>query len=336
MKNSIVCLSLFLAALFTSSQVEARQITWLTNYDEAVQQSRNTSKPILLFFTGSDWCKWCIRLDEDTLRTPDFADTVGDKFIFVKLDFPLNSKQSPEATAQGKMLKKKYDISGYPHIIILDAKTQKPIGSTGYRPESGKQFGQHLLKIVEGHSAYEHKLNNLGDQQISGGDLRLLYDEALSLKRECDANCIAAAGLDSDQRHFFLLERYRHLSEQGRNNSEEALSMRRQLLDADPLNRKLTHYQVAVIDFDASCRDCNRSLEATVCALTDYIQKFGEQDRDHLWRLEMLVSQVYFEKNQLSEALRHAKSSYESAPQAAQPEIAIAIHSIEEKIPAQK
>lgn len=333
MKKSILFTCLFLLSNFVLSAYDNRgQINWLTNYEEALRQGAATSKPIILFFTGSDWCSWCIKLEEESLNTPEFADLAGKEFVFLKLDYPLNRRPPPEIVIQNKKLKKEFDIQGYPTIVMIDGEKQQIIGRTPYRAGGGRQFALFLLNMRDQHKPYQQKIDNLGKQSFSGAELRELYDQATQLKREQDANHIAATGLDSDQRHFFLLERYRLLSEQGQNNSEAALAIRQQLLASDPSNRKLTHYQVAVIDFDASCRNAKDSPQATVAALTDYIEKFGDKDKDNIWRLQMLISQVYFEKNQLAEALKYAQSSYSSAPKEVQPEIITAIHNIETQL----
>jgi protein disulfide-isomerase len=309
---------------------EARPINWLTNYDEAVKIAHTTSKPILLFFTGSDWCSWCMKLEEESLNQADFAETAGDKFVFVKLDFPLNRTQPAEIANQNKKLQKQFNVTGFPSIVILDPQQLKPIGTAGYKPGGGKQYGLYLLKIVDGHASYKQKIDNLDKQPISGIELRQLYEQANELKREGDALYIAMIGMDSDQKHFFLLERYRHLAEQGNNHSEAALAIKQQLLAMDPNNQKLIPYQIAMLDFESSCRsDKNHaSADVTVSSLVEYVSKYGEKDKENYWRLEMLISQVYFEEGKLSEALQHAKASYNAAPSTVQPEIATAINNI--------
>jgi protein disulfide-isomerase len=77
----------------------------------------------------------------------------------------------------------------------------------------------------------------------------------------------------------------------------------------------------------------NFSPETVVAPLISYIDQFGAKDPENLWRLEMIVSQVYFERGKLAEALKYARASYESAPASVQPEIATAIKSIESRIP---
>lgn len=318
----------FLSTFCGTSKAEANQIQWLTNYDEAVKISQSTSKPMLLFFTGSEGCTWCIKLEKESLHTPEFAQTVGDKFVFVKLDFPLN--RINEASAQNKRLQQQFDITGFPVIILLDSH-QKKIGQTGYRPGGGKQYAQHLLKMLEEHTAYREKLDKLDQPgNISGLDLRTLYAQAIELQRDADAAHIAELGINSDQKHFFLLERYRQLIGQGQ--TENAQQIKQQLLAADPQNFKLVQYQMALIDFEATCRNTADTPEHAVASLVEYIHRFGEQDKDHQWRLQMLISQVFFEKEKFSEALQYAQSSYQSAPETAQPEIATAIHNIEANI----
>lgn len=335
MKRSVMFLmALFLSSFcFTNAEAASGgRINWFTDYDEAVKVSRATSKPMVLLFTGSDWCSWCKKLDQEVLKTADFAEVAGDKFVFVLLDFPLNTTAPANLTAQNKKLQKEFNIQGFPTIIILDSQ-QKKIGTSGYRPGGGKQYAQYLLKLVDDHGVYQNKMQNLDKQQLSGMELKQLYEQALSTERESDADKISLLGIASDQKQYFLLERYRTLAEGGQIHTQEAITIKQQLLSSDPNNAKLTYYQVAVIDFEANCREMDKDTpEHRVASLVDYIDRFGAKDKDNIWRLEMIVSQVYFENNKLPEALQYAQSSYREAPSTVQPEIASAIKSIQSQI----
>ena len=80
-------------------------LTWLTNYEEAVNQARTQNKPLLLFFTGTGWCGACARLEKEALNTPEFAQIVAyNQFIFVKVDFPRNQSvpQDSKTSAQNQ------------------------------------------------------------------------------------------------------------------------------------------------------------------------------------------------------------------------------------------
>lgn len=334
-KMMVVFLSLILATVVTlHAEGRSSRITWLTNYDEAVKISRASSKPILLLFTGSDWCTWCIKLEKEALNTPEFAEAAADKFVFVKLDFPVNKALSPELTAQNKRLQKDFNVSGFPTVILLDTQ-QKSIGTTGYRAGGGKQYAQHLFKMVDDSAVYKQKLGSLDTQQLSSSDLQQLYERAVALGQVNEANRIVAAGLQSDQQQFFLIEKYRQLADEGKIQTSEATTLKEQLLSKDPSNTLHTYYQVAMIDFEALCREMHEGMvtpEQVVAPLLSYIKQFGECDKSNLWRLEMLVSQTFYDKDRLSEALEYAEFSYNAAPPTVQPDIATAIKNMRSSV----
>jgi protein disulfide-isomerase len=318
-----------------AEQQQSFGIKWLTNYEAAVAESKSTGKPIILFFTGSDWCGWCSKLEEDVLNTHDFLESAGSKFIFVKLDFPLYTSLDNRLTSQNKELQKRYDIRSFPTIIVLDPQNQQQMGMTGYRPGGGKQYAQHLFKIVSDFSSYKDKMQNVEKNKFSGADLRRLYEKAKELKFEDDAIHVMRIGMQSEERSFFLTERYRFLAYEGKIHNEEATALRHQLLAEDPRNEKMIHYQLAVIEFETYSDEMdkeNYSPELAVAPLVHYIEKFGNQDKANLWRLEIIVSQVFLDKNKLGQALKYAQSSYDAAPPTVQPEIATAIRNIQTQL----
>lgn len=327
MKRLLACIFL-LNSLCAYAEGQSSHITWQTNYNTAVQEAKTSNKPMVILFTGSDWCTWCIKLEREALDTADFASMAGSKFVFLKLDFPINSTQPPEVASQNKQLQKRFNITGYPSVVVYDAQNDKVIGTTGYKAGGGRNFAAHLLRMIQDNHAYLEKVKNIGSKSLSSTDLKQLYAQATELGYITDAEEITRIGMQSDQKYFFLLERYRQLVDTSLVHSDEAAAIRKELLSSDPDNTNLTYYQLALMDFEASCR----SGENETTPLVDYIQKFGSNDKDHLWRLQMIISQVYFDKDKLSEALEYAKSSLQSAPEAVQPEIAIAIKNIQAKL----
>lgn len=331
MQKLFIILYAVLAVFTISAESSTTQkVKWITSYEEAVNQSNATSKPILLFFTGSDWCSWCHKLEAETLNTQEFADVAGDKFIFVTLDFPSNPKLQK---AQNQELKKKYGVVGFPTIVIVDSKGQK-IGQVGYEEGViGKRYGELLMKMVNEYSGYKQKLSSLESQNFSGLELITLYEKAQEFGLFNDIHKIMSFGLQSDQKQFFLIERYRALADEGKMDSKEAINLKKQLFDADASNENFIHYHVAIIDFETlSClADSHKKPpEYTITPLIEYINKFGAQDKKNLWRLHMIISQVYYDKNRKEEALHHAKLGKEAAPNLVQPEIAIVIKNIEQ------
>lgn len=328
-------LSLSSCRLFSDNPAGRTSIRWLTNYEQAVQQSKASSKPLILFFTGSDWCGWCNKLDEETFDTAEFAETAATRFVFLKLDFPLYTAQDQQLKTQNKELQQKFDVRSFPTIIIVDPKQNQQIGVTGYRPGGGKSFADHLIKMVNDYSAYKQKMSALDRKKYSGEDLKQLYTKANQLGITNDANKIRRKGMESDESLFFMTEQYLYLADEGHIHSKEAVALKQQLLNADPLNKKQIHYQVAVVDFEAYSTIMakeNDTPEITTSPLTSYIEKFGSQDKENLWRLQLLVSQVYLDNNEMTAALKYAQQSYESAPPGVQPELARAIQNIRSQI----
>ena len=104
---------------------------WLTSWDDAVKQSKSTGKPILMDFTGSDWCGWCIKLKQEVFDTKEFRAWADKHVVLLELDFPRATTQSDKIKKQNADLQAKYGIEGFPTIIFADAKG-KELGRYGY------------------------------------------------------------------------------------------------------------------------------------------------------------------------------------------------------------
>ena len=104
---------------------------WTTDYPAALAQADKENKKVFLFFTGSDWCGWCKRLDKEILSTHEFKTYAAEKLILVKLDFPRGLPQSASLKAQNSQLAAKHGIKGYPTIVVLNS-AGKRVGELGY------------------------------------------------------------------------------------------------------------------------------------------------------------------------------------------------------------
>lgn len=131
---------LFAAALFVQAAVFAGSIQWNQNYADGLSKAKAQSKPVVLFFTGSNWCVWCKKLDSEVFATPEFAQEVGDQFVFVELDYPMGGTKNQD-------LKAKYQIRAFPTVVVLDSNGNE-IGRTGYEAGGGKKFANTLKKMA--------------------------------------------------------------------------------------------------------------------------------------------------------------------------------------------
>lgn len=135
MKKIVFTLLFALSTLVLQAQ---EGLTWNTDLNKAVEISRQEQKPLFLFFTGSDWCGWCMRLQKEVFNTPDFIAWAKEHAVLVELDFPRRTPQSDELKAQNGQMQQMFRVQGYPTVwfvkpTIVDGKTNfEQLGSTGY------------------------------------------------------------------------------------------------------------------------------------------------------------------------------------------------------------
>jgi len=129
----------------TLLQAGAEELKWLTDLPKAQAQAKAEKKLVMLDFTGSDWCGWCIKLNKEVFSQPEFVDYAKKNLVLVEVDFPRKKEQSAEQKKANQDLQKKYQIEGYPTIIVLDGEGKK-LGVLGYEP-GPKLFIDKLDKL---------------------------------------------------------------------------------------------------------------------------------------------------------------------------------------------
>ena len=129
---------LTLLFILGSYAVEAQELVWNNNLKNSIEISNKTKKPLLLFFTGSDWCGWCIRLQTEVFKTPEFKKWANENVVLVELDFPRRTVLAPEITEQNNQLQQFFAVQGYPTVWFVNATlndgkiNMDKLGNTGY------------------------------------------------------------------------------------------------------------------------------------------------------------------------------------------------------------
>lgn len=134
------------AALLIVTSAAAAPAEWTEDFPAAKAQAKASDKDLLLDFTGSDWCPPCQALDEEVFSTSVFLEQAPNDFVLVKLDFPNNVPQSEALVNQNKALASKYNIEGFPTILLADA-DGKPYAQTGYRPGGAESYLKHIDEL---------------------------------------------------------------------------------------------------------------------------------------------------------------------------------------------
>ena len=138
-----------LAAVCMLLQIRAEDLQWMTDLPKAQAQAKSEKKLVMLDFTGSDWCGWCIKLHNEVFSKPEFSEYAKKNLVLVEVDFPQRKQQSAQLKKANTALQEKYKIEGYPTIIVLDGEG-KQVGRLGYQPGGPEAFIAALDKLKKG------------------------------------------------------------------------------------------------------------------------------------------------------------------------------------------
>lgn len=117
---------------------------WVEDYDAALKQAAAENKHVLVNFSGSDWCGWCIRLDREVFSQSEFKDYAKENLILVLVDFPNSQPQSADQKTANDALAKKHGIQGFPTVLILNPQGEV-VERTGYQ-EGGPAAYVEMIK----------------------------------------------------------------------------------------------------------------------------------------------------------------------------------------------
>ncbi|RPJ34306.1 MAG: DUF255 domain-containing protein [Verrucomicrobiaceae bacterium] len=150
---------------------------WTSDFESAKKQATESKKDLLIDFTGSDWCGWCIKLNDEVFKHDAFKDGVKDSFVLVELDFPKDkSKVSDEVRAQNEKLSEKYGIEGFPTILLTDA-DGRPYAATGYQEGGPEKYVAHLNELRARKTARDEAF--AAAEKLTGPDKAKALVEAL-------------------------------------------------------------------------------------------------------------------------------------------------------------
>ena len=119
---------------------------WQADYAAALRQAAREDKLVLLNFTGSDWCSWCIRLETAVFSKPEFLAYADQHLVLMKVDFPRKQRLPAAEVAQNARLQQQFRISGYPTLIVVDAAGRMVAEIGGSARSSPKAFIAALEK----------------------------------------------------------------------------------------------------------------------------------------------------------------------------------------------
>jgi protein disulfide-isomerase len=143
-------LLLFAIALsFACAGTLRAEPSWETDYKKAQEQAKTDKKLLLVDFTGSDWCGWCIKLNREVFSRPEFKDYATKNLVLLEVDFPRAKVLPDSVKKQNQQLANEYQIQGFPTIVVLDGEGHK-VGELGYMEGGAPAFIAELERIRKG------------------------------------------------------------------------------------------------------------------------------------------------------------------------------------------
>lgn len=113
--------------------VDSIKLNWVATFDEALEISKKENKPVLLYFTGSDWCGPCKVLDKELFHTEKFKELSDKNLVLLEVDIPRrHDLLSPDKISENLYLKEKYKVNSFPTLLFVNHKGKKISEKRGY------------------------------------------------------------------------------------------------------------------------------------------------------------------------------------------------------------
>ena len=129
---------IFCAAMQLNAQVATVAVSgaevgkWTQDYDAAQKLAAEKKLPILINFTGSDWCGWCMLMDKKVFSQDEWKNFAKDNVVLAYINFPRNKALVPmHFVTRNSQLAEKYGIKGYPTYIVLSSDGKTVLGKLG-------------------------------------------------------------------------------------------------------------------------------------------------------------------------------------------------------------
>jgi thioredoxin-related protein len=144
MKKVMVLVFFFVVSLGYSQD-------WKTNFELVKKEAASQSKPVVLVFSGSDWCAPCIKLDKSIWQSAEFKEYAASNLILERADFPKKKQNQLDSNLQKQNdgLAERYNKEGvFPLVVVLDSKGTV-LGKTSYKNVSPNEYIALLNSFIK-------------------------------------------------------------------------------------------------------------------------------------------------------------------------------------------
>ncbi len=124
---------------------------WHPTYAEALDCAKENDRPLLLVFSGSDWCAPCIKLDALIWQSEDFKVYAKDNYVLYRADFPRrkDNQLSKELANKNNQLAERFNSKGHFPLVIILNKEEEVMGTTGYKKTTPEEYVNHINTYIK-------------------------------------------------------------------------------------------------------------------------------------------------------------------------------------------
>ena len=176
------------------AQAQESEHRWFADFDKAVAVAQEEGKDLLVDFTGSDWCGWCIRLHDEVFQHDAWYNEASESYVLVALDFPNGEEAkakvpNPERNAE---LRDQYGIRGYPTILLMNVEGEV-FGRTGYQAGGAEAYVTHMTDLAASGKKMLAAAKEIEGEYAKAKDKSAVVRKAIGLLAEAEEG---APGVD--------------------------------------------------------------------------------------------------------------------------------------------
>jgi thioredoxin-related protein len=138
----------FISLISQDTIAKEKKLVWNNNLEKAVAIAKKENKAILINFSGSDWCKWCKRLNAEVFSQKEFINYAKKNLVLVNIDFPQYTQQDPKVESYNREVAQMFRVQGFPTVVVID-KNQKLAAYTGYQQGGAQNYVKYLKSVLK-------------------------------------------------------------------------------------------------------------------------------------------------------------------------------------------
>lgn len=293
-------------------------------FHSKLEENEKEAKSTLVVFLNEKNCPWSEKVLHEVLENDLFHSQICQlcHVLIVPFDDAID-------------LRGQLNVKETPYFLLFSSKGEE-ISRESFLPLTAEGYADHFLDSLR---EYARLASLLNQKELLEEDLKAMY---VSARQYGFAHCkeqIFNRGILNKKNLFFLLEQYESWSKDKSKKDPELLRLRKKIQSLDPKNLQGAQLKLAMCDFSnqASKVKSHKTSWKMAEPLLRYVAEFGKKDKENLWKVEMMLAQFFFSKNEMELAVEHAELSHEAAPDMVKEEIAQTvsyIKSIADSIPS--